>query len=38
MKKAKGDEPLSFVIIYIEDRGFIVTSEAIKEDSVNMLW
>jgi hypothetical protein len=30
MKKVKDDEPMSFVIIYVEDGGFIGTPEAIK--------
>jgi hypothetical protein len=31
IKKAKGDEPQSFVIIYVDDGGIIGTPEAIKE-------
>jgi hypothetical protein len=30
-KKANGDEPLSFVIIYVDYGGIIGTPEAIKE-------
>jgi heptaprenylglyceryl phosphate synthase len=30
-KKAKGDKPLSFVIIYVDYGGIIGTPEAIKE-------
>jgi hypothetical protein len=31
IKKANGDEPLSFVMIYVNDGGIIGTPEAIKE-------
>jgi hypothetical protein len=31
IKKANGDEPLSSIIIYVVDGGFIGTPEAIKE-------
>jgi Reverse transcriptase (RNA-dependent DNA polymerase) len=31
IKKAHGDDPLSFVIIYVDDGGIIGTPEAIKE-------
>jgi len=31
MKKVKDDEPMSFVIIYVDDGGIIGTPEAIKE-------
>jgi hypothetical protein len=31
IEKADGDEPLSFVIVYVDDGGMIGTPEAIKE-------
>jgi hypothetical protein len=31
IKKANGDKPLSFVIIYVDDGSIIGTPEAIKE-------
>jgi hypothetical protein len=31
IKKANGDEPLSFVIIYVDDGGTVGTPEALKE-------
>jgi hypothetical protein len=31
IKMAKGDEPLSFVIIYVDDGGISGTPEALKE-------
>jgi Reverse transcriptase (RNA-dependent DNA polymerase) len=31
MKKLEGDEPISFIIIFVDDRGIIGTPEAIKD-------